>query len=195
MVRNPSKDGQCMAMTTRSGKVLSDLVIVGTEQMKDTTSEIDEHARRHIYKKVEAKVDHPLPPLHKPPPLFPQRLKKKAEDGKFLKFISMLKEISVYIPLVESLEKGPGYTKFMKDLVTKKRTVSFETADNLHHCSAIVTMSLVEKKENQGAFTIPCTIGDFDFARSLCDLGAIINLMPLDIYKQLGLGGPKSTSM
>ena len=29
----------------------------------------------------------------------------------------------------------------------------------------------------------------------LCDLGASINLMPLSIYKKLGLGDPKPTAM
>ncbi|XP_055814144.1 uncharacterized protein LOC129883528 [Solanum dulcamara] len=107
----------------------------------------------------------------------------------------MLKEILGNIPLVEALEQMPDYAKFMKDLVTKKMTVSFELTDYLHHCSAIAKRLLVEKKEDSGAFTIPCTIGSFDFTRALCDLGASINLISLAIYKQLGLRAPKSTSM
>ncbi|XP_055814247.1 uncharacterized protein LOC129883652 [Solanum dulcamara] len=88
-----------------------------------------------------------------------------------------------------------GYAKFMKDLVTKNRTVPFEPTDNLHYCSDIATRSLVEKKEDPSVFTIPCTIGAFDFVRALCDLGARINLMSLAIYRQLGLRAPKLTSM
>ncbi|XP_070002492.1 uncharacterized protein [Nicotiana sylvestris] len=52
-----------------------------------------------------------------------------------------------------------------------------------------------EKKEDPGAFTIPCTIEAYDFARALYDNGASINLMPLAIYKQVGLGMPRPTSM
>ena len=81
----------------------------------------------------------------------------------------------------------PGYAKFMKDLVTKKRSVTFEDDDRMQHCSAIATRSLVQKKEDPGAFTTPCTIGLLHFAKALCDLGASINLMPLSIYKKLGL--------
>ncbi|KAK4709871.1 hypothetical protein R3W88_004384 [Solanum pinnatisectum] len=81
----------------------------------------------------------------------------------------------------------------MKDLVTKKWAVSFENDDKLQHCSAIATRSLVQKKEDPGAFTIPCIIGLLHFAKALCDLGASINLMPLAIYKKLGLGDPKPT--
>lgn len=35
----------------------------------------------------------------------------------------------------------------------------------------------------------------FQFAKALCDLGASINLMPYAIFKKLGIGDPKSTTM
>ena len=53
----------------------------------------------------------------------------------------------------------------------------------------------MQKKEDSGAFTIPCTIGLLHFAKALCDLGESINLMSLSIYKKLGLGDPKPTMM
>ena len=65
----------------------------------------------------------------------------------------------------------------------------------MQHCSAIAKRSLVQKKEDLCAFTIPCTIGLLHFAKALCDLGASINLMPLSIYKKLGLGDLKPTAM
>ncbi|KAK4730078.1 hypothetical protein R3W88_023066 [Solanum pinnatisectum] len=83
----------------------------------------------------------------------------------------------------------------MKDLVTKKRVVSFKNNERLQHCSAISTRSLVQKKEDPGAFTIPCTIGKMHFVKALCDLGTNINLMTLSIYKKLGLGALRSTAM
>ncbi|XP_049368422.1 uncharacterized protein LOC125833322 [Solanum verrucosum] len=89
----------------------------------------------------------------------------------------------------------PEYVKFMKDLVTEKRVVSLDFTNDVHHCSAIATISLVQKKEGPGAFTIPCTIGSISFAKALCDLGANISLMPLAIYKKLGLGVPRPTTM
>ncbi|KAK4708643.1 hypothetical protein R3W88_029568 [Solanum pinnatisectum] len=134
-------------------------------------------------------------PMPRPPPPFPQRLVKKNEEGKYRRFITMLKQFSINVPLIEALEQMPGYAKFMKDLVTKKRVFSFEDDDRLQHCSAIATRSLVQKKEDPGAFTIPCTIGLLHFAKALCDLGASINLMPLSIYKKLGLRDPKPTAM
>ncbi|PHT55240.1 Cyclin-dependent kinase G-1 [Capsicum baccatum] len=97
--------------------------------------------------------------------------------------------------VTEALEKIPGYAKFIKELLTKKQAVSYEPADNVHHCIAIATISLVQKKADLGAFTIPCTVGSMNFAKALCDLGASINLMPLSIYRKLGLGDPTPTNM
>ncbi|XP_015165371.1 uncharacterized protein [Solanum tuberosum] len=128
----------------------------------------------------------PLQQIPTPPPHFPQRLKKKVEDGKFAKFITMLRQLSLNIPLVEALKQMSGYAKFMKDLVTKKIAVSIDFTDNVHHCSVIAIRSLIQKKKDLGAFTIPYTIGSIEFAKALCDLGTDINLMPLATYKQLG---------
>ncbi|XP_070056989.1 uncharacterized protein LOC142167255 [Nicotiana tabacum] len=65
-----------------------------------------------------------------------------------------------------------------------------------------VNISFVEAFQEMPVFakylkdlTIPCTIGLRDFARSFCDNGDSINLMPLAIYKQAGLGMPSPTTM
>ncbi|XP_070030608.1 uncharacterized protein [Nicotiana sylvestris] len=58
-----------------------------------------------------------------------------------------------------------------------------------------MTRPIAEKLYDPGSFTIPCTIGNFAFAKVLCDLGASINLMPLAIYKRLGIGRARPTSI
>ncbi|XP_049406090.1 uncharacterized protein LOC125869677 [Solanum stenotomum] len=73
----------------------------------------------------EAEVTQKVVPMPRPPPPFPQRLVKKTEEGKYRRFIAMLKQLSINFPLIYALEKMPGYAKFM-DLVTKKRAVNFE---------------------------------------------------------------------
>ncbi|XP_016570972.1 uncharacterized protein LOC107868867 [Capsicum annuum] len=59
----------------------------------------------------------------------------------------------------------------------------------------MVDSTVLEKKDNPRDFTIPCTIGMHVFAKTLCNLGAGINLMPFVIYKKLGLNAPTLTSM
>ncbi|XP_069152682.1 uncharacterized protein [Solanum lycopersicum] len=107
----------------------------------------------------------------------------------------MPKKLSINVTLIEALEQMPGYAKFMKYMFTKKRLVSFKDNEIIQHCSAITTRSLVQKKEDSGAFTIPSTIGLLHFVKGLYDLGASINLMSLYSYKKLVLGDPKPTAM
>ncbi|XP_070019768.1 uncharacterized protein [Nicotiana sylvestris] len=87
-----------------------------------------------------------------------------------------------------------GYAKFMKDLVTKKRSMNFEIIKMTHQVSTIVH-SIALKLEDPGAFTIPYTIGSANFAKALLDLVESINLIPYFVFKILGIGQPRPTSM
>lgn len=49
------------------------------------------------------------------------------------------------------------------------------------------------KKKDRGSITIPCTIGNRTFKKELIDLGASVSLMPLSIYKKLGIGMVQDT--
>ncbi|XP_070017512.1 uncharacterized protein [Nicotiana sylvestris] len=62
-----------------------------------------------------------------------------------------------------------------------------------HQVSTIVH-SIAPKFEDPGDFTIPCTIRSAEFANTLCDLRASINLMLYSIFKTLGIGKQKPTS-
>ena len=42
--------------------------------------------------------------------------------------------------------------------------------------------------KDPGSFTIPCSIGKYEFKKALCDSGASINLMPLSVVQRLSLG-------
>ena len=44
------------------------------------------------------------------------------------------------------------------------------------------------KMKDPGSFTIPCSIGKYEFKKALCDSGASINLMPLSVVQRLNLG-------
>ena len=164
----------CITITTRGGRQTIDQPMPYTEEnvLKGSSKTEGSNGK-------DAEVPIKVIPMPRPPPPFPHRLVKKTEDGKYRRFITMLKQLSINVPLVEALEQMPGYAKFMKDLVTKKRSVTFEDDDRLQHCSAISTRSLVQKKEDPSAFIIPCTVGSLHFAKALCDMGESINLMPL----------------
>ena len=85
----------------------------------------------------------------------------------------MLKQFSINVPLIKAPEQMPGYAKFMKDMVTKKRSISFEDDDWMQHCSVIATNSLVQKKKS-GLFHYSMYHRVVTFAKALCDLEASI---------------------
>ena len=103
--------------------------------------------------------------------------------------MEVFKKLHINIPFAAALEQMPSYIKFMKDILSEKRRLSeFETVNLTEECSAILKRKLPQKLKDQGSFTIPCKIGNSIFERDLCDLGASINLMPLSIFRRLGLG-------
>ncbi|XP_073031172.1 uncharacterized protein [Primulina eburnea] len=90
----------------------------------------------------------------------------------------------------------PSYAKFLKDILTKKRKlVDFETVKLSEECSAILQNKLPPKLKDPGSFSIPCSIGNSNFNKALCDLGASINLMPYSCFEKLGIGEVKPTTI
>ncbi|XP_050896393.1 uncharacterized protein LOC127103158 [Lathyrus oleraceus] len=128
---------------------------------------------------------------------FPTRNKKKGQHKKnFEKFLELFKKLEINIPLLEELEQTPMYAKFMKDIISKRRTADTNLIILTETCSAILQgMKIPIKKKDRGAVNIPCTIGDRSFNKDLIDLGASVSLMSLSIYKKLGIGVVQDTRM
>nr|CAN68517.1 hypothetical protein VITISV_036969 [Vitis vinifera] len=106
---------------------------------------------------------------HMPPP-FPQALHGKKGINNTSKILQVLRQVKVNIPLLDMIKQVPTYAKFLKDLCTIKRGLNVNK-------KAFLTEQgkLVEK--------------------ALLDLGASVNLLPYSVYKQLGLGELKPTSI
>ena len=83
----------------------------------------------------------------------------------------------------------PLYAKFLKEILSKKRKIAKEGIVNLTAtCSTIIQQKLPAKMKDPGSFTIPCSIGKYEFKKALCDSGVSINLMPLSVVQRLSLG-------
>ncbi|KAK9029002.1 hypothetical protein V6N11_026132 [Hibiscus sabdariffa] len=147
---------QRKAITTRSGKASED------HYNPHTTTE------ESLSESSQAKSD--KPEEIRPPPPFPQRLKKQKQDYQFKKFLDILKQVHINLPLVEALQQMPNYAKFLKDMVPAKKT-------------------------DPGSFTIECFIGHNYPTKALCDPGASINLMPKSVFQKLGIGEAKPTTV
>ncbi|KAJ9536000.1 hypothetical protein OSB04_un000828 [Centaurea solstitialis] len=132
-------------------------------------------------------------PLYIP---YPQRLRNQREEAQFKQFLDVFKQLHINIPLLEAIERMPNYTKFLKDILNKKkRLIEYETVALTEGCSALLTKKIPPKMKDPGSFTIPCSIGGKTIRRALCDLGAGINLMPLSVFTTLGIGEARPTTI
>ena len=82
----------------------------------------------------------------------------------------------------------PNNAKFLKEILSKKKKIVEEEIVNLTATySAVIQRSLRAKMKDPSSFTIPCSIGKYEFKKALCDSGASINLMPLSVVQILSL--------
>ncbi|KAA3486930.1 hypothetical protein EPI10_030796 [Gossypium australe] len=102
--------------------------------------------------------------------------------------ISEVEQLHINIPLVEALEQMPNYVKFMKDIFSKKhRLGEFEIVALAKGCTAMLMNKLPPKLKDPGSFIIPCSIENYYVGKALYDLGASINLIPMFVFKILGI--------
>ncbi|CAN6547181.1 unnamed protein product [Malus baccata var. baccata] len=91
-------------------------------------------------------------------------------------------------------EQGELQTKNLEQNEASKETEKYLNATELNTKDSN-KRKLPPKLKDAGSFTIPCVIGGKKFRRTLCDLGASINLMPYLVYESLNLGNLKETKV
>nr|GEZ14996.1 hypothetical protein [Tanacetum cinerariifolium] len=77
--------------------------------------------------------------------------------------------------------------KMLKALLSNKEKLQELANTPLNeNCSAVILKKLPEKHGDPGKFLIPCSFSELK-CKALADLDASINLMPLSVWKKLGL--------
>ncbi|KAG8501049.1 hypothetical protein CXB51_003148 [Gossypium anomalum] len=193
-LRNPGKE-HCKALTLRSRETVEPNIIEAEKEHVEAQD--SEEPTNPLAVELPPKINQLVPTsVYKPPPPYPQRLQKQKQEVQFKKFLDVLKQLHINIPLVEALEQMPNYVKFMKDILSKKRKLGeFETVALTKECTTYLQDKLPPKLKDPGCFTIPCNIGVAYCGKALCDLGASINLMPMSIFKKLGIGEFRPTTV
>ncbi|GJR93743.1 reverse transcriptase domain-containing protein [Tanacetum coccineum] len=108
--------------------------------------------------------------------------------------------IKVPPPLVQkakptSLKNYVVHQKMLKSLLSnKEKLLELANTPLNENCSAVILKKLPEKLGDPGKFLIPCGFSELK-CKALADLGASINLMPLSVWKKLGLPKLISTRM
>ena len=96
-----------------------------------------------------------------------------------------MKPIFLQIPLTDAI-KLPPYSRYMKDIVTNKRTVPNEEISTIL-ANYSFSGKIPKKLGDPGIPTIPCSIKNNYVRTALCDLGAGVSVMPFSLYKRLCL--------
>ncbi|GKC19656.1 reverse transcriptase domain-containing protein [Tanacetum coccineum] len=79
-------------------------------------------------------------------------------------------------------------------LSNKEKLIELANTPVSENCSVVILKKLPEKLGDPGKFLIPCGFNELK-CKALADLGASINLMPLPVWKELGLPELISTQM
>ena len=107
-----------------------------------------------------------------------------------------MRQVKVNIPLLYMIKQVPTYAKFLKDLCIVKRGLNVNKKAFLtEQVSSIIQCKSPVKYKYPGYPTISVSIGGTCVEKALLDLGASVNLLPYSVYKQLGLGELKPTSI
>nr|GEW41029.1 reverse transcriptase domain-containing protein [Tanacetum cinerariifolium] len=99
----------------------------------------------------------------------------------------MFKQLHLNITLAEALVLMPKYHKMLKALLSNKEKLQELANTHLNeNCSAVILKKLPEKLGDPVKFLIPCGFSELK-CKALANLGASINLIPLSVWKNLGL--------
>ena len=182
---NPRMDEVKAIIILRSGKELKQPAPKPTEEGQEVKeAEPDEVVtKEHAVK-------------NSTPPPFLQALKAKKNTVNQAEILEVLRQVKVNIPLLDMIKQVPTYAKILKDLCTVKRGLNVEKKAFLtEKVSAIIQCKTPVKYKDPGCPTISVNIGGTCVEKALLDLGATVNLLPYSMYKQLGLGELKPTSI
>ncbi|GJZ93253.1 reverse transcriptase domain-containing protein [Tanacetum coccineum] len=142
--------------------------VVFLDNSEDEAEEVEKEAEP--LPKKQTQTDTPPFNAYKPNIPYPQRLNKEKMEAQYAKFLDMIKEVRINVPLVDILAGMPNYGKFLKDLFPPK------LGDPI-------------------SFLIPCKLANSVEYLALADLGASINLMSYSLYDALSGTTLKPTRM
>ena len=182
---NARTDEVKAVVTLRSGKELNPAV---PKLVKSTPLVADPLQEKPSVGKEEVEI--------KIPPPFPQVLRKKKNYVNQTEMLEVLRQVKVNIPLLDMIKQVPTYAKFLKDLCTVKKGLNVNKKSFItEQVSAIIESKTPVKYKDPGCPTISVNIGGISVEKALLDLGASVNLFPYSMYKKLGLGELKPTSI
>ncbi|GKE98645.1 reverse transcriptase domain-containing protein [Tanacetum coccineum] len=206
----PNPRNEAKAITTRSGvsydgppipppvvekesEVTKDTELPSTEDIQPPL--VQEQTKDKEPIKVPSLVQKTKTSLPYPSRLAKEKIHEK-DDILASKFMEIFRNLQFELSFADALIHMPKFASMFKKMLNNKDKLIELTKMPLNeNCSAVVLKKLPEKLGDPGRFLIPCDFSEFDNCLALADLCASINLMPLSIWKKLGLPGLTETKM
>ncbi|GKC23268.1 hypothetical protein Tco_1025418, partial [Tanacetum coccineum] len=203
-VANPR--GELKAITTRSGLVLNEPTVPmpppfinpkEDERLEETLTDPDhgEYTIKVPPPQVQ-KAKQRYFVIHQRDPRYPhilcpsrinQEKQKEKDEVQIHKFWQMFKQLHINISLADALILISKYQNMLKSILSnKEKLIELANTPLNENCSAVILKKLPEKLGDPGKFIIPYGFSELK-CKALADLGASINLMPLSVWKKLGL--------
>ncbi|XP_071740816.1 uncharacterized protein [Rutidosis leptorrhynchoides] len=133
--KGPVRNEHVNAITTRNGLVLNEetlksppivspivLQVPTNEESKKDEPKVDELKVQEQKKDDPPEIITRAPPLklYKAPVPYPKDLKKDKQATQYQRFLDMINQISVSMPLAEVIKGMTNYGEFLKDLISSK---------------------------------------------------------------------------
>ncbi|GKE99477.1 reverse transcriptase domain-containing protein [Tanacetum coccineum] len=186
----PTRNEHVNAIFTHSGKTYNPPANPNTktavflDDSEDKAEEVKKEAEP-LLKKPTQTYTSPLKAYKVKIP-YPQCLNKEKIEARYAKFLDMIKEVRINVPLIDVLAGMPNYGKFLKDLVSNKSKMDQISAAFLtEECLAILQNKIPPKLGDPKSFLIPCKLANSVEYLALVDLGVSINLMQYSLYDAL----------
>ncbi|GJR27732.1 reverse transcriptase domain-containing protein [Tanacetum coccineum] len=183
-IANPK--GELKAITTRSGLVLDGPSVPMPPPFinPEEDERVEETLTDPKLAKYTIKVPPPLVQKAKPPSQRNYVVHQRDPRYPHIPYPSRMNQ-----------EKQKEKDEMLKSLLSnKEKLLELANTPLNENCSAVILKKLPEKLGDPGKFLIPCGFSELK-CKALADLGASINLMPLSVWKKLGLPELISTQM
>lgn len=122
--------------------------------------------------------------------VFPPTSRLTGEQNELEAF----RKVEVNILMLEAMSQIPSYVEFLK-IQCKNQVHSSGTEEVSENVCMLLSNDLPEKCLDPDMFTLPCMIGSNKIKRVMLDLGASINVMPVSLYRELGLTNLRSSGI
>nr|GEU66160.1 retrovirus-related Pol polyprotein from transposon TNT 1-94 [Tanacetum cinerariifolium] len=184
-VSNPK--GKFKAITTRSGILLDGPTVPTTITNPEVDERVEETLMDPDLAEYTIKVLPPPVQKYKPPSQREYVVHQRDHLHLNIPYPSRM--------LKQKQEEKDEYQKMLKALLSNKEKLQeLENTPLNENCSAVILKKLPKKLGDPWKFLISCGFSELK-SKALADLGASINLMPLSVWKMLGLPKLISTRM